>query len=979
MEISKMKNFYISFVLVVVLTVSVLGADERVAIIEKSGIEHGVVVHVGPTDIGLVKAFAGRDNILFHGLTTDPVVLKEMRASITQAKATNRAHMMSVIGYKRLPYADNLINLLVIDLDSLVGEAPSQDEIMRVLVPQPLGVAAIKKGGKWKLYSKPRAKIMGTWEHHRKGPNGNMVTDDCGSAPNGVKWMAGPLYTKAGRKNSTQASLSSGGRNIYLTQNVGDNKLFPGLPYMLEARDAFNGLPIWQRLWKGPNRDVPKEKWPKREMAGDETARWSGSGQTSFAVVATPELIFIVEEGSLLALDAKTGKLVRTYSCTDTEQIMLCNDETLIAQTDAGISVFSINSEAPLWSKKLPRVNKKEVRNVRSTKMACSSDRIYFMDSTVEKLYCFSIKDGKELWDIPLARPVSEVIGFNFANDSVLGVAKENMLEVYSSVDGKLLWSQKNGHNPRDSNIQQSGNYLTSEGIWVRTGRYDWDIVESETGKLIRQFNMGMGFKNGCQGAILSGSHLVASRPAYFFDRKTGDLSSITFARGACGVGMIPANGLHYTSPHACACIKTFLRGVIALRSNNSLPGDDYPTVLSSSPKMSKVNGELESPWSTFGASSSRGCFSPSELPDKMRLLWKKKLTNNDDGVASREWNLRARGPLTQVVMDNERAYATVINAHELVALDPASGKLCWSFTAKGRISAPPTLYKGLCLLGDDSGFVYCLNSTDGSLRWSLNAARNQDLIMAYGQLVSPWPIEGGVLVSEGVAMFISGRAIGADGGVMRFGVDPFTGKEIWRKLVNPTFGIATYLTKGDAGVYAMGTIFKATDGSEVNQKDGLTNAVLPGTCGLNDNSFVNMRQARRKALPLRDFTSSELGRIRGSIIAAGKPGGKAQALFLRSAPQHGGNVAAKGAFKWGFGDKLSPEVNSLLMTNDKAVVTTLKKLKDGGTVDMYSISGGPKLWSLDLPVTPIAQGISAGFGRLYISCSDGTLHCYGE
>jgi hypothetical protein len=51
---------------------------------------------------------------------------------------------------------------------------------------------------------------------------------------------------------------------------------------------------------------------------------------------------------------------------------------------------------------------------------------------------------------------------------------------------------------------------------------------------------------------------------------------------------------------------------------------------------------------------------------------------------------------------------------------------------------------------------------------------------VAYGQVESPWPVPGAVLIIDDVAYFAAGRQPLADGGITVFAVDPMNGKSHW-------------------------------------------------------------------------------------------------------------------------------------------------------------------------------------------------------
>ena len=144
------------------------------------------------------------------------------------------------------------------------------------------------------------------------------------------------------------------------------------------------------------------------------------------------------------------------------------------------------------------------------------------------------------------------------------------------------------------------------------------------------------------------------------------------------------------------------------------------------------------------------------------------------------EENLFVKGPVTSPVIVGDCVLVARPDAHEVVALDAASGAVRWRFTANGRVDTTPTIYEGLCLFGTKSGWVYCLRLNDGQMVWRLRAAPSEEQIVAYGQLESPWPVPGSVLVVEETAYFAAGRQSLADGGILIFSVDPRSGKTHW-------------------------------------------------------------------------------------------------------------------------------------------------------------------------------------------------------
>ena len=112
-------------------------ADDRAAgIIKSSGVKGGLVVHVGCGDGRLTAALRASDGYLVHGLDTDAGKVAAARKHIRSLGLYGKVSVATFDG-EHLPYAENLVNLLVADkLDKV-----PMGEVMRVLAPR--GVAVI--------------------------------------------------------------------------------------------------------------------------------------------------------------------------------------------------------------------------------------------------------------------------------------------------------------------------------------------------------------------------------------------------------------------------------------------------------------------------------------------------------------------------------------------------------------------------------------------------------------------------------------------------------------------------------------------------------------------------------------------------------------------------------------------------------------------------------------------------------------------
>src|SRR5690606_26027660 len=113
---------------------------------------------------------------------------------------------------------------------------------------------------------------------------------------------------------------------------------------------------------------------------------------------------------------------------------------------------------------------------------------------------------------------------------------------------------------------------------------------------------------------------------------------------------------------------------------------------------------------------------------------------------------------LSPVTIANGIACVADLDTHEVIAVDAATGKERWRFTAGGRVPMPPAIHDGHCLFGANDGWVYALAASDGRLVWRTRAAPSDRRIVAFDRVESPWPVDKGVVVKDGLAYFVAGR-----------------------------------------------------------------------------------------------------------------------------------------------------------------------------------------------------------------------------
>ena len=99
-------------------------------------------MHLGCPDGGFMVKDARKGNFVVHGLTAHESDLKRVRALIASQEMDGRISVAWHAAAAHLPYADNLVNRVIVSDDSVVSHLASPlDELIRILCPN--GVAML--------------------------------------------------------------------------------------------------------------------------------------------------------------------------------------------------------------------------------------------------------------------------------------------------------------------------------------------------------------------------------------------------------------------------------------------------------------------------------------------------------------------------------------------------------------------------------------------------------------------------------------------------------------------------------------------------------------------------------------------------------------------------------------------------------------------------------------------------------------------
>jgi outer membrane protein assembly factor BamB len=1071
----------------------VTGKQQAQEILDAAGIRGGLLVHLGCADGQLTAALRANDSYLVHGLDADPEAVAAARKHIRGLGLYGAVSVETLDG-SELPYADNLVNLLVAEN---LGRVPVE-ECMRVLAPN--GVLYIKSGDKWDKVIKPRPDAMDEWTHSLHDAGGNPVANDTiVGPPQHLQWTAGPLWARShGWTPSVSAMVSASGRLFYIcdeTLTCVDGTV-PS-EWFVVARDAFSGVLLWKR---------PIPMWGSREFSGTPD---SGKGVTAGRFTMPPHLgrrlvavgdtvyVTLGANAPVTALDAATGTPRRVYAETANADEILCVDGRLVvslnppaateaASTAKQVCAIDLATGRVLWKKGL-------FAAVRATRgqdpfgrleLAAGDGQVFLLtETTIESL---NLNSGETVWrmDRP-ALPANAVRqmypGFGVfeyrltvmvyhAGVLLLAQPEPDAVHTYHTMPGTLyafdaktgrqMWNHRYGAWGHDT---QPDLFVVNDVVWTHahaeaefptTGRSWSPLNQGEIAYAIQ----GLDLKSGQVSKELStkdifnvGHHhrcyrnrstvqflMSCRRGVEFVDLTSGQNYQDHWVRSGCLLGYLPCNGLLYVTPHPCGCyINAKLTGFNALAPVRSVPVRAYSSErltaslqtvrdtwgrLEKGPAFGQIDNRqsaIENPdnWPTYRHDAGRSGATESSIGSNLEVAWRADIGTKPSGL----------------VVAGGRVLVAGVDAHSVRALDAGDGKSLWEYTAGARVDSPPTVYNGLALFGSADGRVYCLRAADGALVWRFDAAPRRRLVTAFGQLESPWPVPGSVLVQDGKCWFAAGRSSYLDGGIHLYALDPATGKVLHNETIyspDPETGRMTPITDGFVIPGLLNDIPSADGGSvfirqmAVSSSGGQAGQHLYSSGGYLDPSWFNRtfwqvgRAQTSGLMVLGDAAAYGVevfdSRNRETVFTPGENAYRLQCISLktpstrsasglraqasratgRNLQQVAGAQAAKKSQqgqKPVWEQRLGIRVTAMIRAADIIFVAGSPDIVDpkdphgawegrkGGLLAALAADDGEKLGQYELPAPPVWDGMAAAGGRLFISTSDGGVLCMGK
>jgi len=770
-------------------------------ILEANGVTGGLVVHIGCGDGKLTAALAASDGYLVHGLDANAEKVATARQHIHSLDRYGKVSVDHFDG-KRLPYADNLVNLVVAggEWQGTGGKGQvASEEIARVLAPG--GVALFlnrqSKIGNRK-WVKPWPAELDDWTHYMYDATGNPVSKDTVvGPPRRLQWVGEPKWDRSHEElASLSAMVSSGGRIFYIMDEGPRASIRLPAKWMLVARDAFNGVHLWKRQI---------EKWHSHLHAFR-----SGPPNLALRLVAAGDRVFVTLgiDSAVCALDAATGATLLTYTGTEgATQILRCGSTMVVLAGDTKIVALESDSGKQLWQKDIDPA-------AYPTMAVCRGKVVY---QSPEGVSCLELDSGKLVWQAacPMSfgksnRLPSWGTPALVATEDIAYSADFTTLRALSMADGQELWNA-----PTSVYFHARPFVAVIDGIvWTNlTGNTHLRVTghDCRTGEVRKAIEPPLDMYPSlgharCYLPKATTRYLLSARcGTEFVDLKTGEMRLHHWVRGTCQYGVMPSDGLLYAPPHSCACeMRMKLEGFFALA----------PEAVSKSPNVeeskSRTDARLErgaafgqignrkskienpNAWPTYRANAMRSGSTKTSVPHQLDVAWRADIG----------------GKPSAITVAAGKAFVASVDAHTVYALDAESGDRLWSCIVGGRVDSPPTICRfvvpppggsseassnaksnrkppkggttnSLCLFGSADGWVYCLRASDGELVWRFRAAPQERRVVVRGQLESAWPVHGSVLVLGDEAIVAAGRSSYLDGGIHAYRLQPATGKMI--------------------------------------------------------------------------------------------------------------------------------------------------------------------------------------------------------
>jgi outer membrane protein assembly factor BamB len=853
-EAVKAQRVFLMVSLCAFAVVRPISGGELTGAVQTSRLTGGVILLVG-SDIATYDEAAATECTV-RGLETDQALVGTLRKRFL-ARGSYGGISVTMFDGKNLPCIDSLVNLVVTGDECQVP----RDEIARVLVPGGVALTLDSQLSTVDSFRKPWPAEMDEWNQYLHDADNNGVATDNAGPPERLQWTGGSKYGRVKVTMPSVTSMVTAGGRIYTVEDVATVE--SGVlrkQYVLLARDAFNGCELWRRSLK----DWDKERCAPVKVIPVQLQR---------LVLAVDDRVYCTDgyDGPVTVFDGADGSVVARFEDTENTREFAHAEGIIFGIKGApfafgvgmntrakdvkieGVTLYARDAASGklLWQLPIPGGTDGYIGGTLSIK----GGHLCYITRT--QLHCVDSRTGGKIWarDYPyyadMPRQGVFVLRYHNSPPTIVMTnerifcAELDRVRAYWVADGSLLWE-----GVTECNYTKNGDLFYTGGLIWNGYLQGLDPATGEVRRELTQKMTGPMSHDRCYRSRITHQ--------YYINSKSGgtDLVALDgggefpgpWMRATCGLSMTPSYGRLYSSPYVCACeIGTMLLGFNCTYNQSR----DQGKVMEIEENRQLLKGgafgidagelgPIESDWSTYRHDNARSGVTSSSIPEQLQVVWSTSLPGQ---------------PTAPVVADG-LVLVAVRNMHVVYALDSETGEQKWHFIADGPVDSPPTCHGRLVLFGSRDGWVYCLDAQSGELVWRFSDLPTVRLMCDSGQLESAWPVNGSVMVQDGLVYFAAGRSSFLDGGIVVYALEPETGKVIYRRVM--------------AGPYDENN-FPRPQPQNTHRCEGFKSGIFSSEDG---NLYIRHQGFKPDLSPIRPYD------IKGSHLIA-------SAGFLRAEPQH--------------------------------------------------------------------------------------------
>ena len=969
--------------------------DQRDDLLESVGGPRGIVAVIdwpgGDAQSVLDLLEDNRWRIYFQ--SDDQQQVDQVRAAAATAGTLGKRVFADIGSAAQIQLANNTADGILVG--PTAEEKVAREELLRALRPQAIAFVGADK------VVKPVPEGSDDWSHPYHGPDNNPQSQDTlARGELRTQFINRPKFSPM-----PEQTVAAGGRLFKAMGHIAHRKNQNAHLNTLVGINAYNGTLLW------------KISLPQGFMIHRNT------------MVATDDALYIGDHESCKVIDAATGKVLDEITVpaelTDGPvwKWMAIRDGTLYAlvgNREVSISTQPSDQEGMghwpwgMWEghdygdakssfgygrsliaidleSKQPKWHVRTEDYIDARALVMNPDHV-FLYSPQKMLMAVDRRSGEVAWKLdegatldalgPLEKAQHYTTGYSTTcyakcNDDYLFFAGPqcSKMVVVSTKTGEVAWTHPDGNLQlvlRDDAIYAAGPKSTGVRLAYATGE---KIGELPTRRACTR-------ATGCADSVFYRAKGGTVRVLAASANREGvsDAHHIAAMRPPCQDGVLVAHGHLYWGPWMCGCELSLYGNIgVGFAGDQTLATDAslYETALTTHSDAEPEPLELaEHDWPAFRAGNERSDFVSVALPRAVEADWDLEVST---GVMP-----------TAPVAGGEMVF--VADRSGAVQALTAAGEPVWKSYVSGPVYFAPTLAEDRVFVGSADGRVYAFAARTGERLWSFRVAPVDERIHVFGELISRWPVAGGVAVQDGTLYAAAG--IANYDGTYVVALDAKTGKLVAQ---NSTSG--KLAPKVNGGISLQGNL-SIVDGELRFLGGGVYETArydLKTLECLNEPAETLEAGYRTAFYPLYPiygkYVSMQASCSSGTLCyAASYEGNIFGNISLRAAPAEGesvptGEIARRALRRSGklpkgenlWRDNKNRRFTSFIVSDDLLIATGhTDKLPDQPFIVAINVADGSDVWRHYLPADTVKGGIAIDHQkRIFVSLENGQVHCF--